>query len=151
VRAVVQRVSRARVSVDNRVVGEIGHGLVVLLGASDDDTPALADAFAEKIANLRIFANDAGKFDRSLIDVRGAALVISQFTLFADTRRGRRPSFLGAGRPEVAAPLVDRFVAALTRLGVPTAGGVFGAHMLVELVNDGPVTIVLDTEEAPSG
>ncbi|MCS6802699.1 MAG: D-aminoacyl-tRNA deacylase [Chloroflexota bacterium] len=147
-RAVVQRVTEARVSVDGTVVGAIGRGLLILLGVAATDTPAVADAFAEKIATLRIFPNEAGKFDRSLLDIGGEALVVSQFTLFADTRRGRRPSFLGAGPPELAAPLVDRFADALRAHGIRTATGVFGAMMQVALVNDGPVTIVLNTEEA---
>jgi D-tyrosyl-tRNA(Tyr) deacylase len=147
VRAVVQRVAEASVSVDGAIVGAIGPGLLILLGVADADTPAVADAFAEKIATLRIFPNEAGKFDRSLIDVGGEALVVSQFTLFADTRRGRRPSFTGAGRPERAAPLVERFADALRARGIRTATGVFGAMMRVSLVNDGPVTIVLDTDE----
>ncbi|GIW05665.1 MAG: D-aminoacyl-tRNA deacylase [Dehalococcoidia bacterium] len=146
-RAVVQRVAEASVSVDGAIVGAIGPGLLILLGVADADTPAVADAFAEKIATLRIFPNEAGKFDRSLIDVGGEALVVSQFTLFADTRRGRRPSFTGAGRPERAAPLVERFADALRARGIRTATGVFGAMMRVSLVNDGPVTIVLDTDE----
>lgn len=146
-RAVVQRVTDAQVRVDGRVVGAIGRGLVILLGIAETDTPATADAFATKIATLRIFPNEAGKFDRSLLDVGGEALVVSQFTLFADTRRGRRPSFLGAGPPQVAAPLVERFAERLRASGVRTATGIFGAMMQVALVNDGPVTIVLDTDE----
>jgi D-tyrosyl-tRNA(Tyr) deacylase len=139
VRAVVQRVVRAAV----RPGGSIGAGLCVLLGVAEGDTAADADALAGKIARLRIFQNDEGKFDRSLLDMGGAALVVSQFTLFADTTKGNRPSFSRAARPEVAEPLYERFAAALRLLGVEVATGVFGAHMEVELVNDGPVTIVV--------
>ena len=136
----VQRVSRARATPG----GEIGHGLCVLLGVAAGDDAAAADRLAAKVARLRIFENDAGKFDRSLLDVGGAALVVSQFTLIADTRKGNRPSFAGAGRPELAEPLYERFCAALEREGIDVARGVFGARMAIELVNDGPVTIVLD-------
>jgi D-tyrosyl-tRNA(Tyr) deacylase len=147
VRAVLQRVSEASVRVDGAVVGAIGPGLLVLLGAAAADSPAVADALAEKVATLRIFPNEAGKFDRSLLEVGGEALVVSQFTLLADTRRGRRPSFIAAARPEVAAPLVERFADALRARGIRTATGIFGAMMQVALVNEGPVTIVLDSEE----
>jgi D-tyrosyl-tRNA(Tyr) deacylase len=143
---VVQRVLSASVTVDGAVTGAIGPGLVVLLGAGHDDTEALADTLARKIAELRIFSDAEGRFNLSLLDTGGAALVVSQFTLFADTRKGRRPSFTGAARPEVAAPLVERFAAALDGLGVRVATGRFAAHMQVVLVNDGPVTIVLDTD-----
>jgi D-tyrosyl-tRNA(Tyr) deacylase len=138
-KAVVQRVGRARVTPG----GAIEAGLCVLLGIADGDDAATADALAGKIARLRIFPDEAGKFDRSLLDTGGAALVVSQFTLIADTRKGNRPSFAGAARPEVAEPLVERFCAALSDLGVHVETGVFGAHMQVDLVNDGPVTIVL--------
>ena len=138
-RAVVQRVARA----SSTPGGSIGPGLVVLLGIADGDDAAVAVRLAEKIARLRIFQNDAGKFDRSLLDTRGAALVVSQFTLIADTANGNRPSFSHAARPEVAEPLYEQFCAALRDLGVAVETGVFGAHMDVELVNDGPVTIVL--------
>ena len=138
-RAVVQRVARA----SSTPGGSIGPGLVVLLGIADDDDAAVAVRLAEKIARLRIFQNDAGKFDRSLLDTRGAALVVSQFTLIADTANGNRPSFSHAARPEVAEPLYEQFCAALRDLGVAVETGVFGAHMDVELVNDGPVTVVL--------
>jgi D-aminoacyl-tRNA deacylase len=141
-RAVVQRVSRARVTVTPG--GEIGPGLCVLLGIAGADGPAEADRLAGKIARLRVFENDAGKFDHSLLDVRGAALVVSQFTLIADTAKGNRPSFAGAARPEEAEPLYERFCAALEQAGVPVTRGVFGARMAVELVNDGPVTVVVD-------
>jgi D-aminoacyl-tRNA deacylase len=139
VRAVVQRVARA----SSTPGGSIGPGLVVLLGIADDDDAAVAVRLAEKVARLRIFQNDAGKFDRSLLDTHGAALVVSQFTLIADTAKGNRPSFSHAARPEVAEPLYEQFCAALRDLGVAVETGVFGAHMDVELVNDGPVTIVL--------
>jgi D-aminoacyl-tRNA deacylase len=139
VRAVVQRVARA----SSTPGGSIGPGLVVLLGIADGDDAAVAVRLAEKVARLRIFQNDAGKFDRSLLDTRGAALVVSQFTLIADTAKGNRPSFSHAARPEVAEPLYEQFCAALRDLGVAVETGVFGAHMDVELVNDGPVTVVL--------
>jgi D-tyrosyl-tRNA(Tyr) deacylase len=140
VRAVVQRVSRASVTPG----GAIGPGLCVLLGvAATDDGPA-ADRLAGKVARLRIFEDGAGKFDRSLLDVGGAALVVSQFTLIADTRKGNRPSFGDAARPEQAEPLYERFASGLRALGAHVETGVFGAKMQIELVNDGPVTIVLD-------
>jgi D-tyrosyl-tRNA(Tyr) deacylase len=146
-RAVVQRVSSARVTPG----GEIGSGLCVLLGVADGDTEADIERLAGKVARLRIFENDEGKFDRSLLDVGGAALVVSQFTLIADSKRqkGTRPSFSGAARPEQAEPLYERFCAALRELGVPVETGIFGARMELELVNDGPVTIVLDVDDKP--
>jgi D-aminoacyl-tRNA deacylase len=145
-RAVVQRVLEARVTVAGERVGEIGRGLVVLLGVARGDTDAEAERLAGKVARLRIFEDEAGKFDRSLLDVGGEALVVSQFTLIADSKRqkGTRPDFSAAARPEVAEPLYDRFCDALRDLGVSVETGVFGARMEVELVNDGPVTIVLD-------
>jgi D-tyrosyl-tRNA(Tyr) deacylase len=139
-RAVVQRVSRAQVTPG----GAIGPGLCVLLGVAEADGAVEADRLAGKVARLRIFENEEGKFDRSLLDVGGEALVVSQFTLIADTTKGNRPSFAGAARPEQAEPLYERFCAALEAAGVRVARGVFGAHMALELVNDGPVTIVLD-------
>ncbi len=139
-RAVVQRVSSARVTPG----GEIGSGLCVLLGVAEGDDDEDAERLAGKVARLRIFENDDGKFDRSLLDVGGAALVVSQFTLIADTEKGNRPSFAHAARPEQAEPLYERFCDALAALGVEVARGVFGARMAVELVNDGPVTIVLE-------
>jgi D-tyrosyl-tRNA(Tyr) deacylase len=145
-RAVIQRVSEASVAVDGAVVSRIGHGLLVLLGVGAGDDMADAQLLAEKSANLRIFSDAEGRFNRSLLDVGGGALVVSQFTLYADTRRGRRPSFSDAAPPDVAAPLVDTFVAALRRLSLEVATGVFGAHMHIALVNDGPVTILLDSE-----
>ena len=138
-KAVVQRVSRAR----STPGGEIGAGLCVLLGVADGDTREDAERLAGKVARLRIFQNEEGKFDLSLLDTGGAALVVSQFTLIADTAKGNRPSFSGAARPEVAEPLYEAFCAALAAAGVEVAQGVFGARMHVELVNDGPVTIVL--------
>jgi len=144
-RAVVQRVSRASVTVDDAVVGEIGPGLLVLLGVGTGDTAADADALAGKIAGLRIFPGGDGKMNRSVTEASGAVLVVSQFTLLADVARGRRPSFTGAADPSVAQPLVDRVAAGLEEGGVPVAGGSFGAHMYVESVNHGPVTIVIDT------
>ena len=142
-RAVVQRVSRARVVVDGETTGEIDAGLVVLLGVARGDDGAAAARLAGKIARLRIFEAD-GRFDRSVLDTAGAALVVSQFTLLADTTKGNRPSFMDAAQPEEAEPLYERFCAELRELGVAAETGVFGARMQVELVNDGPVTIVLD-------
>ncbi len=144
-RAVVQRVSRASVGVDGRVAAEIGPGLLVLLGVAAGDGEPDAARLAGKIARLRVFENEDGRFDRSLLDTGGAALVVSQFTLLADTAKGNRPSFAGAAPPEAAEPLYLAFCAALRELGVPVATGVFGARMAVELVNDGPVTLVLDS------
>jgi len=143
-RAVVQRVSKARVVVGDETVGSIGAGLCVLLGVASTDEPKDADRLAGKIARLRIFENEAGKFDLSVLDVGGEALVVSQFTLIAGTAKGNRPDFTKAARPEVAEPLYERFCDALRDLGVPVETGVFGARMQVELVNDGPVTIILD-------
>jgi D-aminoacyl-tRNA deacylase len=144
VRAVCQRVAEARVRVDAVVIGEIGSGVVVLLGVARGDSPADAVRTAAKVARLRIFADERGKFDRSVLDVGGGALVVSQFTLIADTRKGNRPSFVDAAPPDVAEALYDAFCDELRRQGVPVSTGVFGEHMAVELVNDGPVTIVLD-------
>jgi D-aminoacyl-tRNA deacylase len=148
VRAVVQRASRAHVAVGGEIVGRLepAPGLVALIGVGPADGEAEARLLADKIAGLRIFEDDAGKMNLSLRDVGGGALVVSQFTLFADVRRGRRPGFTGAAPPELAAPLVERVMEGLRALGVPTQGGRFGAHMAVELVNDGPVTIILDTD-----
>jgi D-aminoacyl-tRNA deacylase len=143
VRAVCQRVTRARVTVADEAVGEIGEGLVVLLGVAQRDDAADAARLAGKVARLRIF-EDGGKFSHSLLDVAGAALVVSQFTLIADTRKGNRPSFTEAARPEQAGPLYDLFCETLQAAGVPVQRGIFGARMLVELVNDGPVTILLE-------
>jgi D-tyrosyl-tRNA(Tyr) deacylase len=145
-RAVVQRVSRAAVRVDGKTVGSCGAGLLVLVGATHEDTSATAERLAVKIARLRIFPDDEGRFDRSLLDTGGEALVVSQFTLLADSKhqKGTRPSFSDAARPEVAEPLIEHFSDTLRDLGVPVQTGVFGAYMDVELVNDGPVTIVMD-------
>jgi len=143
-RAVVQRVSRASVAVDGAVRTQIGAGLLVLVGVASGDGEREARRLAGRVARLRIFENDEGKSDRSLLDVGGAALVVSQFTLLADTARGNRPSFTDPARPEVAEPLYELFCQALRDLGVPVETGVFGARMQVELVNDGPVTILLD-------
>ena len=144
-RAVVQRVRQASVTVGDEVVGAIGQGLLILLGIGVGDSEAEARLLAEKTANLRIFADEEGRFNRSLLDIGGEALVVSQFTLYADTRRGRRPSFSDAAPPEIAAPLVDVFAGELRRLGVAVSTGRFGAMMRVALVNDGPVTILLDS------
>jgi D-aminoacyl-tRNA deacylase len=143
-RAVVQRVTSARVVVSGSTAGAIGAGLCVLLGVARDDTADEADRLAAKVARLRIFENEDGRFDRSLLDADGAALVVSQFTLIADTAKGNRPSFSGAAPPEQAEPLYEVFCAALRDLGIEVETGVFGARMAVELTNDGPVTIVLD-------
>jgi D-tyrosyl-tRNA(Tyr) deacylase len=141
----VQRVRHASVTVDGEIVAEVGPGVVVLLGISEEDTATVAERLAGKIARLRIFENDEGRFDRSLIDVSGETLVVSQFTLIADTRRGNRPSFTGAAAPDVAEPLYERLCTFLEDEGVRVSRGVFGARMEVSLVNDGPVTIVLET------
>jgi D-tyrosyl-tRNA(Tyr) deacylase len=143
-RAVCQRVTRAHVTVADEAVGAIAQGLVVLLGVAQADDASDAERLAGKVARLRIFEDDAGKFAHSLLDVGGAALVVSQFTLIADTHKGNRPSFTEAARPEQAEPLYDSFCAELQAAGVPVERGVFGARMLVELVNDGPVTILLE-------
>jgi D-aminoacyl-tRNA deacylase len=144
VRAVVQRVGEARVRVGGETVAEIGPGLCVLLGIAAGDAEAGAERLAGKVARLRIFENEGGKFDRSLLDTGGGALVVSQFTLLADTAKGNRPSFMDAARPGRAEPLYETFCAALERAGVTVARGAFGARMLVEIANDGPVTIVID-------
>jgi D-tyrosyl-tRNA(Tyr) deacylase len=143
-RAVLQRVARARVSVAGRALAEIGPGLLILLGVGPQDGEEQARYLVEKIANLRIFEDEQGKINRSLLETGGAAIVVSQFTLYADTRKGRRPSFTDAAPPEIAQPLVERFAALLNAQGVPTQTGEFGAHMLVELANDGPVTIWME-------
>lgn len=145
-RVVLQRVSRARVTVGAETVGEIGNGLLLLVGVGHDDNEQDCAALAAKVARLRIFEDAAGKMNRSLLDTHGSALVVSQFTLLADTSRGLRPSFTAACPPERARQLVDRFVAELAYQGVPVRTGRFGAHMQVELLNDGPVTLILDTK-----
>jgi D-aminoacyl-tRNA deacylase len=143
-RAVIQRVARARVVVAGETVGAIGSGLCLLLGVAGSDAPGEAERLAGKVARLRIFENEADKFDRSLLDTGGEALVVSQFTLIADTTKGNRPSFGDAAPPEQAEPLYEAFCTALRAAGVPVQTGIFGARMQLELVNDGPVTIVLD-------
>src|SRR5574338_1219601 len=140
-RALLQRVSRAQVRVENKVISQIGKGLVILLGVGHGDGEEQAKFLAEKIANLRVFEDEQGKTNLSVLDVKGEAIVVSQFTLYADSRKGRRPSFIEAALPEVAEPLVNRFVELLRGHGVPTQTGKFGAHMEVEIHNDGPITI----------
>jgi len=146
-RVIVQRVSRASVSVEGETVASIGRGLLLLVGAAEGDVEEEALRLAVKCAELRIFSDAEGKFNLSLLDAGGEALVVSQFTLLADTRRGRRPSFVGAAPPEVAEPLVEAFARAMREAGVPTQTGRFGAKMTVKLVNEGPVTIVLDSAD----
>lgn len=143
----VQRVKEASVSTEGQLLGKIGKGLVILLGVSGDDSEREARYLAEKIANLRIFADQEGKFNLSALDVGAEALVVSQFTLYGDARKGRRPSFTSAAPPEVAEPLVDRFVEFLRATGLKVETGEFGAMMLVNIANDGPVTLILDTEK----
>ena len=143
-RALLQRVSSGQVSIAGKPVARIGRGLVLLLGVGHEDGEDEAAYLAEKVANLRIFEDEQGKMNLSLRDIQGEALVVSQFTLYADTRKGRRPSFTDAALPERASPLVERFVQLLREQGVPTQTGEFGAHMLVEIQNDGPVTILLE-------
>ncbi len=143
-RAVIQRVTHASVTVEGDRVAEIAQGLLILLGIGPDDTEETARAMTKKIAALRIFQDDADKMNLSVRDIGGSAIVVSQFTLYADCRKGNRPSFVGAALPEVASPLVDRFVELLSEQGVPSQCGVFGAHMDVELLNSGPVTILLE-------
>jgi D-tyrosyl-tRNA(Tyr) deacylase len=147
-RVVVQRVSRARVIVDGKVIGEIGPGLVILLGVGRTDTSSVAIAMSEKIANLRIFEDDERKMNRSLLDVKGSALVVSQFTLYGDARGQRRPSFIAAAPPELAKTLYEQFSENLRGLGITVATGIFQAMMSVDLVNEGPVTILLDSDKA---
>jgi D-tyrosyl-tRNA(Tyr) deacylase len=144
-RAVVQRVTCAKVEVAGRVAGEIGPGLLVLLGVAKDDTPDEADFLAAKIAQLRIFNDDAGKMNRSVLDAGGAVLAVSQFTLYGDCRKGRRPSFDHAAPAELARQLYERFVESVRREGVRVETGVFQAHMAVSLVNDGPVTLIVES------
>lgn len=143
-RAVIQRVRRGSVAVEGQTITAIGPGLVILLGIGPEDREETASAMARKIALMRIFEDDEGKMNRSILDTRGEAIVVSQFTLYADTRKGNRPSFIASAAPEQASPLVDRFVELLQQQGVPTQSGRFGAHMLVEIQNDGPVTIWLE-------
>ena len=146
-RALLQRVTYASVTVNEQVVGQIGQGLLVLLGVGQDDSEAQVKILADKIVHMRIFGDDEGKMNRSLLDVGGEVLVVSQFTLYADIRRGRRPSFTNAAPPSLAEPLVERFKEAITAYGLRVTDGIFGAHMQVELLNDGPVTIWMDSEE----
>ncbi|HKF39472.1 MAG TPA: D-aminoacyl-tRNA deacylase [Candidatus Acidoferrum sp.] len=146
-RAVVQRVSRARVTVEGRVSGEIGAGLMILLGVGKEDTSTVAAAMAEKVANLRIFEDAAGKMNLSLLETKGSALVVSQFTLYGDARGQRRPSFISAAAPDIAKKLYEEFCDALQRLGIRVGSGIFQAVMSVELVNEGPVTILVDSSK----
>lgn len=143
-RAVIQRVNFGRVTINGRENASIGKGLVILLGVGPEDDESKSAALAKKIAQLRIMEDDQGKMNLSLLDTGGEAIVVSQFTLFADTRKGNRPSFVGAAPPDIASPLVDHFVEQLRGLGIPTQTGEFGAHMLVALENDGPVTIWIE-------
>jgi D-tyrosyl-tRNA(Tyr) deacylase len=143
-RAVVQRVSRASVTVGGQVVGRIERGLLVLLGVAPDDTPEHVRWLADKIVGLRIFRDDEGKMNRDVVEVGGGVLVVSQFTLYGDCSKGKRPSFISAARPEIAIPLYEAFLNAVKALGVPVAAGQFGADMSVELVNEGPVTLIVE-------
>lgn len=144
-KAVVQRVSSARVEVDGQVVGQISHGLAVLVGITHTDTAENARWLAEKIASLRIFTDDDGKMNRALAEIGGSVLVISQFTLYGDCAKGRRPSFIDAARPEIAEPLYEAVVNGFRGIGIPTATGTFGAMMSVHLVNEGPVTLIVES------
>jgi D-tyrosyl-tRNA(Tyr) deacylase len=143
-RLLIQRVSHASVTVEEQIISKIGNGLLILLGIGHGDREEQAAFLAEKVANLRIFEDEQGKTNLSVLDVKGEAIVVSQFTLYADTRKGRRPSFIDAALPEIASPLVDRFAELLRSHGVPTQTGQFGAHMQVKIHNDGPVTIWLE-------
>jgi D-tyrosyl-tRNA(Tyr) deacylase len=146
-RAVAQRVSRAKVTVEGQVTGEIGAGLMILLGVGKEDNPLVAASMAEKLANLRIFEDATGKMNLSLLDVKGSALVVSQFTLYGDARGQRRPSFITAAPPELAKKLYTEFCEAFEKLGVTVGRGIFQAMMSVELVNEGPVTILVDSDK----
>ena len=143
-RAIIQRVNSSQVIVEGKTIADISKGMLILLGIGPDDDQAKSTAMAKKLAQLRIFEDEQGKMNLSLLDTGGAAIVVSQFTLFADTRKGNRPSFVGAAPPEKASPLVDHFVGELRKFGIPTQTGEFGAHMLVNLQNDGPVTIWME-------
>lgn len=146
-RALLQRVSTATVTIDEQVVGQIDYGLLILLGVGQNDSETEIKNMVHKIVHMRIFGDDEGKMNRSLLDINGKALVVSQFTLYADVRKGRRPSFTAAASPDLAEPLVERFKDAISTYGIQVEGGVFGAHMEVELLNDGPVTIWLDSDQ----
>jgi D-aminoacyl-tRNA deacylase len=146
-RALLQRVSRASVTVNEKMVGQIGQGLVVMLGVGQDDSEVEVKALADKIVHLRIFGDDEGKMNRSLLDIDGAVLLVSQFTLYADARRGRRPSFTDAAPPTIAEPLVEHFKEAIASYGLAIASGIFGAYMTIEIRNEGPVTIWLDSKQ----
>ena len=146
-RAVIQRVKSASVKVEGKLVSEIGAGILIFLGVAHEDTATEIEYIANKVANLRIFEDAEGKMNRSLLDTGGAALVVSQFTLYGDCRKGRRPSFIKAARPELANALYEQFITALEQQNIPTQGGTFQAMMDVELINDGPVTILLDSEK----
>lgn len=148
-KALIQRVSAGSVVVNGRSVGEIGRGFVVLLGVTHSDTQTEADWLANKVAGLRVFEDEAGKMNLSLLDVGGSVLVVSQFTLYGDARKGKRPSFTNAAPPEIAEPLVDYFCDRLREQGLPVATGIFGAHMAVNIHNDGPVTLLLEKERTP--
>ena len=143
-RAVIQRVAKGQVTIDASVTASIGSGFVILLGVEKTDDQEKADIMARKISNLRVFSDAAGKMNLSILDIHGKAIVVSQFTLMADTRKGNRPSFIDAAPPEIASSLVDHFIESLRKLGIETQSGEFGADMLVEIHNDGPVTILLD-------
>ena len=143
-RAVIQRVTQGQVTIDSKVTASIGSGFVILLGVEKTDDQEKADMLARKVSNLRVFSDIEGKMNLSILDIHGKAIVVSQFTLMADTRKGNRPSFIDAAPPEIASPLVDHFIDALRELGIETQSGEFGADMLVEIHNDGPVTILLD-------
>lgn len=143
-RAIIQRVQHSSVIIEEKTIAEIAHGLVILLGVGPGDDEAKANLLARKIAMLRIFSDAQGKMNLSVLDVKGSAIVVSQFTLYADTRKGHRPSFTDAALPAMASPLVDRFTGVLNELGVPTQAGEFGAHMLVNIANDGPVTLWME-------
>ena len=147
-RAVIQRVLNAAVAIDGRTAGEIGHGMLVLLGVGKDDTEADIERLASKLVKLRIFEDENDKMNLSLKDIDGEIMAVSQFTLYGDCRRGRRPSFTDAARPEVANPLYEEFVEKIRKQGITVGTGEFGAHMMVELVNDGPVTILLESKKA---
>lgn len=146
-RALVQRVSEARVTVEDRIIGQIGTGLLIFLGIHREDTPARADKLARKVSQLRIFADDSGKMNRSLGDISGEMLIVSQFTLYGETKKGNRPSYSEAATPEIAEPLYEYFVSTCRTLGFPVSTGVFQAHMKVWLSNDGPVTLLCQSEE----